>query len=414
MPDSIVTDLVHEKQSFEDHARAVLGRIRTALAEVFSALGVNPAKPQEVARRFNLNKNLTWKVSKIICERDPAVAFRHVPGRAGITILLETLKKSGAPVNALGDLNKSFHDLDHLIDLHAGDRETFEMMLGSIARTNDAQQHAEAQRKLSFRGNSAIWGVQARVQLCVNFIAPSDDPAFVDLAWLSGLVDFRRLRGDATWAIASARKAADDGTILPVGNIEAIDPDFDGPDRAPLLGKFCSEPTPKIRAELGRDGFVRYELVEGRIGNTAAETCIIGIFGRRFLRRIAREGDTIGEHVARLYTPVEMLIHDLFVHKDLSYAFSPDVALYSQLPSHAPFPTGGREKGLLPLWERVHDLGRGSSAVLTPELPQHHEMIKSVFDRLKWSPDDFHVFRFEMRYPPIPTLAVLRYTLPQS
>lgn len=392
----------------------VLGRVRTAFAELFTAMGVNPTRPQDVARQLNLNKNLTWKISKIVREHDPAAAFPHIPGRAGLTILFDSLRKAGAPVPALAEVNKALNELDELIEVHAGDRETFEMMIGNLARSTDGQQQGEAQRKLSFRGNSAVWGVQARVQLCVNFIAPNADPDWADLAWLSGLVDFRRLRSDATWAIASARKAADDGTILPVGNIESIDPDYNGPDQAPLLGRFCSAPVPTIRAELGKDGYVRYELVEGPIGKTAAATCIVGIFGRRFVRRTAAEGDTIGEHVARLYTPVELLIHDLFVHKDLTYAFSPDVFLYSQLPSHPTFPHGGRDRGLLPIHEEVKALGKGSTATLTPELPQYHGMIESVFGRLAWNPADFHVFRFEMRYPPIPTLAVLHYTLPDS
>ncbi len=414
MSDSVLTSQASESIPLEDHARIALDRVRTALAELLGAMDVNPARPQEVARRFNLNKNLTWKISKIIRERDLAASFRHIPGKAGLTILLDSFKKAGAPVKSLSELNKALHDLDYLIEVHAGDRETFEMMIGSLARATDGQQQAESQRRLSFRGNSAVFGVQARVQLCVNFIAPGDDPQWADLAWLSGLVDFRRLRSDTTWAIASARKAADDGTVLPVGAVTSIDPGFQGENQAPLLGRFCSDPLPAIRVDLGADGFVRYELVEGPIGNTAAATCIVGIFGRRFARRIVAPNDTMGEHVARLYTPVELLIHDLFVHKELMYAFSPRAFLYSLLPSHPPYPCGGRERGRLPLGEEVQSLGRGSSAVLTPELPQYHGMIESVFGRLEWKPQDFHVFRFQMRFPPIPTLAVLRYDLPKS
>jgi len=398
---------------FEEHAKAVFGRMRTAFADLFAAMNVNPTRPQDVARQLNLNKNLTWKISKIIREHDPAAAFPHLPGRAGLTIVLDTLKKAGAPVPALAELTRALNELERLIEVHAGDRKTFEMMIGNLARSTDGQQQAEAQRKLCYHGNSAVWGVQARVQLCVNFIAPSDHPEWADLAWLSGLIDFRRLRDDASWAIASARKASDDGTALPVGNLEPIDPQFNAADKAPLLGEFCTKPLPDIRANLGADGFLRYELVEGPIGNTAATSCVVGIFGRRFVRRVAAPNDTIGEHVARLYTPVEMLIHDLFVHKDLTYALAPAPFLYSQLPSHAPFPTGGRENGLLPLWEEVHNLGRGRAAVLTPELHQYQGMIQSVFDRLNWKHQDFHVFRLRMRYPPIPTLAILRYNLAQ-
>lgn len=414
MPNSRLKNAEVTFPPFEEHARTVFEQFRANVTDIFTAMDLNLSKPQDVARRLHLNKNLTWKISRIVREHDPAAAFPHMPGKAGLTILVDSLRKAGAPSAGLNALNDTLRGLDDLIEVHAGDRETFDMMIGGLARATDGQQQGESQRKLSFRGNSAVFGVQARVQLCVNFIAPSDDPQFVDLAWLSGLVDFRRLRGDTSWAIASARKATDDGTILPVGDLRAIDPDYHGEDCAPLLGKFCSNPIPAIRADFGADGFVRYELVEGPIGNTAAATCIVGIYGRRFVRRVAEANDTMGEHVARLNTPVELLIHDFFVHKDLKYAFSPDVFLYSQLPSLPPFPKGGRKRGLLPLYEKIQSLGKGSSAVLTPELPQYHGMIESVFTRLEWKDKDFHVFRFIMKYPPIPTLAVLRYDLPKA
>ncbi|MCP4246032.1 MAG: hypothetical protein GY778_03190 [bacterium] len=398
---------------FEEHVKAVLQRLRAALSEVVAVVGADPTRPQSVAREFGLNKNLTWKISKIIGEEEPHAAIPHIPGRSGMRIFMDSLEQAGAPRDAIASVRGAMSEFERVIDVHAGDRETLEMMLGGLSKDPSGQQRAEAQRKMAFRGNSATWGVQARVQICANFIAPGDDQEWADLAWLSGLTDFRRLRRDAVWAIASARRATDDGTVLPAGMIQPIDPDFADEDSAPLLGAFCSDPTPEINCYTGPDGIIRYELAEGPVGNTAAATCIIGIVGRRFVRRYSAENDTIGEHLARLYTPVELLIHDLFVHKDLSYAFSPELFLYSQLPSGPAFPTAGRDRGLLPVAERVIDLGGGPPDVVTPELPRYPHMIRSVFDRLKWDATDFRGFRVKMRYPPIPTLAILRYDLPE-
>jgi hypothetical protein len=234
----------------------------------------------------------------------------------------------------------------------------------------------------------------------------------VDLAWLSGLADFRRLRRDAVWAIAATRKIEDDGTLMPIGSIEPIDLDYLGDDKPPLFGEFCSKPLPDINIEVGADGLMRYQLLEGPVGNTAAATCIVGILGRRFVRRTRAENDTIGEHGARLYTPTELALHDLFVHRDLTYALTPEIYLYSQLPSMPSYPACGRDKGVLPLWEKVQSLGNSPPDALTPELPQYRHMIQRVFERAGWNANDFFGFRFRMRYPPIPTLAILRYELP--
>jgi hypothetical protein len=46
-------------------------------------------------------------------------------------------------------------------------------------------------------------------------------------------------------------------------------------------------------------------------------------------------------------------------------------------------------------------------------MPRYRAMIQSVFDRMGWNAQDFYGFRFTMRYPPIPTVAVFRYSLAQ-
>ena len=396
---------------FEAHVSHALARVRAAFADLLSSVNADPTRPQDLARDFRLNKNLTWKISRIIKERDPASVAPYIPGKAGLTIFLDSLKKAGAPSQRILEVREAIGEFDKMKVLHAGSRATLETMLGNLATGDDAQQQLEALRKLSFRGNSANWGVSARLQICANFIAPCDDPDFVDLAWISGLVDFRRLRRDATWAISSTRKVNDKGELIPLGDIESIDPRFDAETSAPLMGDYCSDPVPNLRLEVGADGLMRYILVGGPIGDTAMTTCIMGILGRGFVRRTRIPGDTLGEHSARLYTPAECLIHDLFVHRDLTNALSPTMHLYSQLPIDMSYPTERRDQGLLPLWEKVESLGAEPPTVLTPEFPKYRAMVQSVFDRAGWNPKEFHGFRFTMRYPPMPTVAVYRYPL---
>jgi hypothetical protein len=102
------------------------------------------------------------------------------------------------------------------------------------------------------------------------------------------------------------------------------------------------------------------------------------------------------------------------VHDDLDYAFSPSISMYSLLPSAPEYPEAGRDQGLLPVAEKVTELGRGLNGVLTTEIPAYKQMIQAVHDQLGWKAGAFHGFRFKMRYPPIPALAVLRYDLPEA
>lgn len=400
---------------FEDHVKTVVHKLRGDLGDILASIKLNAAKPQDMARQLGLNKNLTWKISRIVCEADPYAAIPHIPGKSGFNILVKSLQKAGVNSKVTHQVLNTVREFEQMVELHAGDRATFEMMLGNL--TNDGeQQRSEAHRKLSFMGNSATWGVQAHVQLTTNFIAPNPDGDRVDLAWISGLSEFRRLRHDVVWAMASARKAVDDGSLLPLGFIEPIDADYAKKHNVPLMSEHCSDPMPEIKTVSGPESMLRFELLEGPVGNTAAVTCLIGLFGRNFVTRYRNQepNDTVGEHLARLNTPVEVMIHDLFVHKNLEYAFSPKVAVYSQLAGGPISSMTDRGHELRPVHEKVVELGMGTSGVVIPEMPNYRGLLQSVYDRLDWDAGEFHGFRFRMRYPPIPSLAALYYDLPDA
>ena len=55
---------------------AAVQQIRGTFTELFVALRIDPATPREAARRLGVNKNLTWKVSKIIGATNAATLVR--------------------------------------------------------------------------------------------------------------------------------------------------------------------------------------------------------------------------------------------------------------------------------------------------------------------------------------------------
>jgi hypothetical protein len=61
----------------------------------------------------------------------------------------------------------------------------------------------------------------------------------------------------------------------------------------------------------------------------------------------------------------------------------------------------------------LQELGSSPPVVATPHIAEYPRIVESVYDRLGWSAEDFTGYRFVMRYPPIPTLLVLRYDLPE-
>ena len=385
--------------------------LRGAFSQLITSVGANPRDPQSISRSFGLNKNLAWKISKIVQADDLALVIQQMPGSAGLNIFLRSMKRAGASQELLESARGAISDFEELIEIHSGDRATLEMM-GSELSSAGRQQRDEYYRKLLFQGASYVWGVQARVSLKVGVVGPGDGPGLLDFASLNALVDFRRLRPDVTWTLASRRCRNDDGSEMATFASEAIDPRHGGPDCAPLVEDFCSQPLPELRRVVVA-GNANIELVEGPVGNTGARTCVIGTIQRRVPYYRAPENE-FGEHTAISDTPAELMILDLFFHRDFTFAIPPETGLYSELGARAPYPARGRDRNILPLNEPLQDLGTGPLLLATPEVKRYSQMVQLMFDRMGWTPTDFHGFRMRIPYPACPTAVVLRYPLPEA
>lgn len=396
---------------FDSHVRQAVQSIRSALAQILASVDADVTQPRGMARRFGLDKTLAWKLSRIVAEDNLVELVDYLPGRAGLEIAMNSLEKAGASAYAISALRHALAEFDRVIDIHCGDRETLELMLGLMQ--HDDQERIEAHRKSAFHGNRAIWGVQARLQLCMHFVSPNAaNPSMLDTVLVSGLVDLRRLREDTVWPIAIFRQFSDDGTPLPTDDYLPID-DTIAENGLPVVREFSSQPLPPMRTRSGVAGKTVYELAEGPVGNTAAVTCITGRIGRGRFKRYRDEHDELSEYMVAVNTPAETLVHDLFLHKDIRPEHAPEVAVYSQLRSEPEYPSGGRDRGLLRFSEECLGLGASARGIVTPEFPQHHSLIERVLERLGRSADEFHGYRFRMRYPPMPAIALFRHPLPE-
>jgi hypothetical protein len=119
----------------------------------------------------------------------------------------------------------------------------------------------------------------------------------------------------------------------------------------------------------------------------------------------------MGEHGMRMSTPVEMAFKDLYMHRSLSFAMSTTASVYSDLPGGPRYPDSGAYASVLPVPTDVSDLGEGPPDTTTPELPRYGELVSFCCKRLGFTLEDFHGFRYRLRYPPIPTFAVMRHPL---
>lgn len=395
--------------SFSTHMRAVARAVQSSFSDLVLAVGADPNSPQTISRHVGVNKNLAWKVSKIIVTDDPTAALQQMPGAAGVRIFLEKLEKKGVRAPLLEAAREAVEAYDRLIEVHSGDRTTLEMM-GSELSAAGRRQRDEYHRKLLFQGSSYVLGAQARVSMKLGVTGPGAGDGLLDFVSVSGLIDFRRLRGDVTWVMAARHSINDDGSMMSSSASDAVDPRFADQKLAPLMGDFCSQPLPELRRFV--DGpMLRYELVEGPVGNTGALSCVVGTIQRGIPYYHAPENEW-GVHLASCDIPAELLVLDLFFHKDFTFAASPETILYTHQAMQIPEPQ--RDRFRLPLNDRLQDLGMGALPPATPEVPRYRQLVKSVFERTGWNADEFFGFRMKIAYPAYPTALVLRYPLPEK
>lgn len=399
-----------DTRPFADEGKTAVHGLRRALAEVLAAVGANADQPQEISRQFGLDKTLAWRISRVVREEDVWEAVQHIPRRPSIRLFVNAMSKHGASSDRVETVWQALGEFEKFVEVHSGDRETLEMMVSAAAKRSSGKR-MEAFRKMGFQANSAIWGVQARVQVSLHLMAPSKvDPRTLSMSTIAGLSDFRRLRPDVPWAVASMSQWDRRSGPIPMWRPNPMDSAL-AEGEPPLLKEFCSQPLPEMESFHERPNLVRFMLKEGPVGNTAAATVL---FGWNY-PSVASQHETYpgeeGEHGVMLTTPVELLIHDLFIHRSLDFAFNPTAQLYSQLPGGPIYPAVGARAGILPVPDDVTDLGAGPPDTTTPELPRYREMVELAIGHSGYELNEFQGYRLRVRYPPIPTLATLKHAL---
>ncbi|MCC6427802.1 MAG: hypothetical protein IT435_13395 [Phycisphaerales bacterium] len=392
--------------------KAAVVSLRRTFADVLASVGADITQPQEISRRFGLDKTLTWRIARLVREEDAGEAISHMPRKPSVKIFVKMMARYGASAGRLDELLHGIDEFERFVEGYSGDRETLDAMIHGAAKRVAAEKRMEAFRKGGFQSNCAVWGIRARVHLSISVLVPGSEPGLLSAGIVCGLIDLFRLRADVPWAVASA--VAWDSAGLPaadrLGTPLPLHPEglFNG---VPLLPQFCSQPTPALRTVRVPNGHSRFELEGGPEGTGSASTVLLGWKWPGQLSMYASRPGEIGEHGCHLSTPAELYISDLFVHRSLTFARDPVARVYSEMPGGPRYPSEGREVGLLPMPERVADLGVGPPDTTTPEIRNYTEIFEFAAAAMGFGVNDFQGYRYRLGYPPIPVLAVLQHPL---
>jgi hypothetical protein len=399
---------IESKQFIEDGTAAVTG-FRRALADILAEVGCRPDRSRELSRKLGLDKTLTWRVSRFVTEEDAWAAVPHIPRRPSIRIFVDAMAKHGASDQSVTAVLEALDEFERFVETHSGDRETLEVMAGAGASGVSAKRLAAFQ-KSAYQANSGIWGVSAKVQYSICLMAPSAaKPDMVDLGIITGFVGLRRLRPDRGWAVGTIDQwdhqyASADAPVVPLDPESLV-------NGVPVLPRFCSSPLPPMRLVKGQGDQQRIELERGEIGNAGACDVVLGWKWPATASMYESTPNERGELGIHLSTPVESSILDVFVHKSMGFAMRPEAGLYSELPADPSYPSDGGRASPLAAATDIIRLGTADADIATSDVPEYGEIVRFGAEKMGIAPGEFSGFRYRLRYPPIPTIAIMKHPL---
>jgi hypothetical protein len=397
-----------QHEDFVVEADRLMTRIRDLFGAVIQSTCGSVAGAHEVADRLAIHRKLGWQVWKVAYGDEPFLAARYMPSRKGIETWLTAAERLDVPAELVAGVREVSEAFERLTRTHATDREMLEMMFDSCGSHQDEQTDIRW-RKQAFAGNSYIHGVHAKALVSAAFMHPSDGPddGYFDLARLHGLVQLVRTRPEVRWPIAQ--------TVLQIRDESQtfrrthLDRDVDvGESTVPLLPQFCSDPLPQVTRQAGQAGLVEDVLEPGPVGQRGALTVMTGEIWRRAGRRyrVTTNGKALFGIGVR--TPIELLQMDQYVHRALFGDVERRLKVFSELIS----PVARDEHDRVVVPEQVQALGRGLRRIHASEITRYSDMVRYVFERTGWNPDDFDVFRVRMQYAPIAVSVMMENDLP--
>ncbi len=388
----------------EDVTRTIL-ELRKAIGIVISKLPERIDSPHDVYQVLGLDKKLGWRIYKIIHEDDLFFAAQFVPGKHSFGRFIRSCKAKGVEKCFLTSTLAAVENFYEIIDIHSGDRQSMDMMLMASSRDGKEQAY-NTLRKQAYYAQSHLLGLQAETQLDAWFFGPSASPGMLDVAEVKGLFDIRRNRPGVKWVIDTpcffTGKEHDEQFFT-----DSIDPGItcNLMEKVPFLERYCSDPLPLLKTVTSHSCGPVYELEDGPVGNTNLIDTVTGTVSRGIFPIQPEEGEEHHEVSARIYTPVQNLVLDLFFHETMveTMAGNPSVKMLFDYYSHGGALAYRSDRDHIPMNIKPMMIGAGTSCAYTPLIPKYSEMLADVFQCLRWDPDEFLVYRTRVEFPVVPS-----------
>jgi hypothetical protein len=384
---------------------AVMQRLRTSVSEMLKTIPSRVRTTRDLQKVFGVDVKLCWQMLKLTGPGDALSLAPFVPTPGPMKRFLAAAKSAGIDRQVIDRINAAYDAFNEQVQIHAGDRPTFEAMVTGAAGINensseDLQKQAIRLRKSAFQTVSHYAGVQLETYVGASFIHPSADPRLLDAANLRVRLGVRRLRANAGLTVDQIKNVNSEAIVGEQDNFTkgVFDEAAAAQYGAPLLPQFCSNPLPKFITKTESDGRC-YTCVAGdTVGQTSAVDLVFGrtVSNAPYTEFFSGTKRGFGSSID-ITAPMALLILDKLVHRPSFAKVELDFTV--QWQDNPAFPTSPDNISYLPFNERLTKLDAGVDGARMHEVPRYIEMLEFVCQHRNWRIEDFDVYRVRIEYP---------------
>lgn len=374
--------------AFEVAAKAALNRLRVAVAKLVGSSPVPVKRATDLQRLLGVDVPLGWQVFRLSKAPSPLAAIAFVPRRGPMVRTLKMALAKGFAEDAVTEVEAAYAELEHVIEYHAGDRETFDSMVASLGGESSKQIDLK-DRRAAFRANARVWGFHAKVRYMCSIWHASRRPGFQVLASVTGCTELRQMRRVPPITLAQGAQRILHESSDARGQLMQ-DP------RIPfsLIAQFCTQPLPELVRIQDGDQF-RDTLRLTGIGRSAPVDC----FAYDVVQDCPIETTDPGWGTKfQLRMPAELMIVDLLVPRGWGDLSTLTMTLHGD-PTDLESMFTDPDPYRLPSRDTAQHLGIDLAAMHDPSLPRCTALVKHVLDQLEWSGTSFDIFRCRIPYP---------------
>ncbi len=372
--------------------------LKGAVTEILQALPGDLEQPRDVYKTLGIDRMIGWNIFKLHETEDCFLSVRHIPRKAAFKGFLRAASRKGVTDSLLVAAEENFVLFEELVELHAGDRPSMEMMLLAYSEEGTSQASID-HRKLAFTGNRFLYGLEARTRLTVSLFEPTDSPSDWKLTLLKGSFGLRRNRPDIPWFYIRPRVFTEfEGQPHSPDSKPLIEP-ANG-SSLPYYTQFCNCSLPGITS--------RSRFVESVEEIFPLETGNAGLMDLVFAEVVDLRGFIMNEASstsAKVITPCHLAAMDIIVPNSFAETSSFSPRMVSSILEES----DAYNEELIDLARSILPVKPGFEILPTAEqnildgVDNYKEIVEDLFKRRDLNPLNYTTIRMSVHFPVIPS-----------